>query len=119
MTNKKKDGASAEDETGGLDALKRGDYMIHIFLEKVKEIKTEQGSTVDPIFEVTCLNQKQYSSVKSKIGGMSEVVYSEHLFLEAQNVEKNDAKEAKIVIKLSDKGLFKNTLIGLFEFDLS
>ena len=50
---------------------------------------------------------------------MSEVVYSEHLFLEAQNVEKNDAKEAKIVIKLSDKGLFKNTLIGLFEFDLS
>ena len=35
------------------------------------------------------------------------------------NVEKNDAKEAKIVIKLSDKGIFKNTLIGLFEFDLS
>ena len=83
MTNKNKNDTSAGDEMGGLDALKRGDYMIHVFLEKVKEIKTEAGSTVDPIFEVTCLNQKQYSSAKSKIGGISEVVYSEHLFLEA------------------------------------
>ena len=83
MTKKKKDDASGVYEMGGIYALKRGDYMIHVFLEKVKEIKTEAGSTVDPIFEVTCLNQKQYSSAKSKIGGISEVVYSEHLFLEA------------------------------------
>jgi len=83
MTNKNKDDTSAGEASSGLDALKRGDYMIHVFLEKVKEIKTEPGCTVDPIFEVTCLNQKQYSSAKSKIGGISEVVYSEHLFLEA------------------------------------
>jgi len=46
-------------------------------------------------------------------------VWLEHIFLEQSNVEKKEAEDAKISIKLLDKGFFKNSLIGQFEFDLS
>ena len=99
--------------------MKRGDYMIHIFVEKAKEIKVPANSTVDPLIEITCLGQKKYSSAKDDIGGLGEVIWSEHLFLEPRNVEKEEAEDAKIVIKLNDKGFLKNSMIGMFEFDLS
>jgi len=34
-------------------------------------------------------------------------------------VDKQDAEGAKIMIKLMDKGMFKDALIGQFEFDMS
>ena len=106
-------------EESGAGNMRRGDYMIHVLVEKVKDIKVPEGDTVDPLVEVTCLGQKQYTSAKDDIGGLGEVVYNEHLFLEPKNVEQQDAEQATISIKLMDKGLFKQTLIGMFEFDLS
>jgi hypothetical protein len=50
---------------------------------------------------------------------MGESVYNEHLFLEPRGVDKKDADDAKIMIKLVDKGMFKDHLIGQFELDLS
>mmetsp|Transcript_30293 Transcript_30293/g.46313 ORF Transcript_30293/g.46313 Transcript_30293/m.46313 type:complete len:95 (+) Transcript_30293:310-594(+) len=50
---------------------------------------------------------------------MGEVLWSEHLFLEPRGVDKRDAEKGKILIKLMDKGIFKDALIGQFEFDLS
>ena len=47
------------------------------------------------------------------------MLWSEHLFLEPKNVEKQAAEEGKIEIKLMDKGFLKNALIGQFDFDLS
>lgn len=41
------------------------------------------------------------------------------MFLEQSNVEKTDAEQGKIVVRLLDKGFFKDMLIGQFEFDLS
>jgi hypothetical protein len=36
--------------------MKSGDYMIHVFIEKVKEINMPEGEdTVDPMFVVECL----------------------------------------------------------------
>ena len=39
--------------------------------------------------------------------------------MEPREVDKKDAENGKIMLKLVDKGLFKDTLIGQFEFDLS
>ena len=50
---------------------------------------------------------------------MGEVVWMEHIFLEQSYVEKKEAEDGKILIKLLDKGFLKNGLIGQFEFDLS
>jgi hypothetical protein len=114
-SNKKDD--REEPEVGN---MKRGDYMIHILIERVKDIKIPPGNqTVDPMIEITCLNHKQYSSCKDDIGGSIEIVYNEHIFLEPRNIEKKEAEEAKICLKLMDKGYIKNSMIGMFEFDLS
>ena len=50
--------------------MKRGDYRIHIYIEKTKELKVPLDSTIDPIIEISSLGLKQYSSSKSKIGGL-------------------------------------------------
>jgi hypothetical protein len=47
------------------------------------------------------------------------VLWNEHVFLEPRNIEKNEAEEGKITIKLIDKGFYKNYMIGMFEFDIS
>ena len=69
---KKKDGDENEDEQnqieleaqrkkeeeegdGSVGEMKRGDYMIHVLLEKGKDFKVPEDSTVDPMLEVTCL----------------------------------------------------------------
>ena len=35
--------------------MRRGDYMVHVFLEKAKDLKCPEDSTVDPMLEVNCL----------------------------------------------------------------
>ena len=98
---------------------KNADYMIHVFIEKTKDIKSPENSTVDPIFLIESIGIKKYSGVKNKVGGIGEIKWSEHIFLEPRNVDKRDADEAKIMIKLMDKGFVKDTLIGEFELDMS
>jgi hypothetical protein len=106
-------------EQASVGEMKRGDYRIHVYVEKAKDLKVPDDSTIDPLIEISCLNLKQYSTVKEKIGGIGETVWNEHLFLEPMNVEKLSADEAKISLKILDKGLLKNTQIGQFEFDMS
>ena len=50
--------------------MKRGDYRIHVFIEKTKDLKVPKDSTVDPIIEISCLGLKKYSSSKTKISGI-------------------------------------------------
>ena len=101
--------AKASSEQASVGEMKRGDYRIHIYVEKVKDLKVPEDSTIDPLVEISCLNLKQYSTVKEKIGGIGETVWNEHLFLEPMNVEKQSADEAKISLKILDKGYLKNT----------
>ena len=73
--------------------MRRGDYMIHVYIEQGKEF-CGGGDTVDPMMEITCLGQKMYSTAKKDIGKLGEVNWSEHIFLEPKNVEKLDAEKA-------------------------
>ena len=43
------------------------DYCVHIFLEKAKGIKTEDGHS-DPVFDIECLGQSKYSEAKDDVG---------------------------------------------------
>jgi|TARA_B110001450_G_C17513958_1_gene437613 hypothetical protein len=51
----KKDGGddeeekSTEKEKGSTVAMRQGDYMIHMYLEKIKEINVKEGETMDPM----------------------------------------------------------------------
>jgi hypothetical protein len=42
--------------------MKRGDYMIHVMIEEAKNLLIDAGETADPMVEVTCLNEKKYTT---------------------------------------------------------
>jgi len=51
--------------------MKRGDYMIHVFIEQARQLKCPEGNTTDPLVEVEVLNEKKYTTAKDDIGGAS------------------------------------------------
>ena len=53
--NKPKPVESSEENKHEISKMKRGDYMIHIYVEQAKNIKVDRGETVDPIVEINCL----------------------------------------------------------------
>lgn len=107
-----------EDSKLNVEELRRGDYMIHILIEKAKELDYVDD-VFDPMVEISCMGQKKYTTSKKDTTKNIEINWSEHLFLEYKNVEKRDAEEGKILVRLLNKGFFKDDLIGEFEFDIS
>ena len=47
--------SNLNDVFSGVGAMKKGDYMVHVFVEKAKEIAMPENSTVDPIIVVETL----------------------------------------------------------------
>lgn len=99
--------------------MKRGDYMIHVFIEQAKNLKVPPESTVDPIVQIDCLEHKKHTTAQDHISNTGVAIWNEHIFFEPKNKEKEELESGKIVIKLLDKGYFKDALIGYYEFDLS
>ena len=77
------------------------------------------------------MGQKKYTSAKNDIGGASaQCSWNEHIFFEPRNVvsfsfqyifeqEKEQIEQAKISVRVLDKGYFKDTVVGLYDFDVS
>jgi hypothetical protein len=42
--------------------MKRGDYMIHIYVEQAKNLKIEADDVVDPIVEIKCMGQRKFTT---------------------------------------------------------
>ena len=93
--------------------------MIHVYIEKGKNFKVPEDSTIDPMFCIETLGRKEYTKAKDDIDGVSEVVYDEHIFIEARNVDKREAEGGKIRVTLMDKGILKDVVVGRYDFDLS
>lgn len=51
----KDDDAGKEKEKGATVEMRQGDYMIHMYLEKIKEINVKEGETMDPMIQMECL----------------------------------------------------------------
>ena len=83
------------------------------------------------MIEVEVLGQKKYTTAKDDIGGGTAMCsWNEHIFFEPRNVvrlyrlknifqEKEEIEEAKISVRVLDKGYFKDSVIGLYDFDVS
>ena len=102
-----------------VSTMKRGDYMIHVYVETGKNMDVEEGSTIDPVVEINCLNERKFSTALDDLNNTSEAVWNEHIFFEPKNVEVERLEKGKIEIKLMDKGFFKDALVGYYEFDLT
>ena len=99
--------------------MKRGDYMIHIFVEKAKSIAIKDGLKVDPMIQLNCMAQRKFSSALKDIDNMGIANWSEHIFFEFRNLESEELGDAKVSLKLMDKSVFRDDMIGIYEFDLS
>lgn len=99
--------------------MKRGDYMIHVYVEQAKNIKVDEGQTVDPIVEINCLGERKFTKALDDINNTGIAAWNEHIFFEPKNVETERLEKGKIEIKMLDKGYFKDAQIGYYEFDLS
>ena len=74
---------------------------------------------MDPLIEVSCMNMKKFSSNKDGIDNMQVINWNEHIFMEFNNKEPNELEKAKVSLKMLDKGIFKDEIIGYYEFDLN
>ena len=97
--------------------------MIHVFLEKAKNLRSEsRNETVNAMFSVDLCGRKEYSEVKNKVQteqDQQSVSWYEHLFIDLKNLESDEVKEAQIAIKLHDKGLFRDQMVGCFDLDVA
>ena len=76
--------------------MKRGDYMIHVFIEQAKNIKIDAESTVDPLVEIKCLTERKFTTAQDDINNTSVAIWNEHIFFEPKNLETEDLESAKI-----------------------
>ena len=104
---------------GGVQTMKRGDYMIHVMIEQAKNLKVPDGEVIDPIVEVSCLGERKFTKALDDINNTGIAVWNEHIFFEPKNVEAARLEKGTIELKLMDKGFFKDALIGYYQFDLS
>ena len=42
--------------------MKRGDYMIHVYIEQAKNMDVPEGEVIDPIVEICCLNERKFTT---------------------------------------------------------
>jgi len=55
--------ASNDKEVG---EMKRGDYMIHVYVQSGKQFKSH-NDTISPMIEINCCGKKKYSSSKTDV----------------------------------------------------
>ena len=108
-----------EAEKKAVCSMKRGDYMIHVYVEQGKNLDVPEGEVVDPIVEINCLNERKFTKALDDINNTGLATWNEHVFFEPKNVEVERLEKGKIEIKLMDKGFFKDALLGYYEFDLN
>lgn len=49
-------------------------------------MKVPDGTTVDPMIEVSCMSVKKFTTAKDDIGATGLCSWNEHLFFEPKNV---------------------------------
>lgn len=76
---------------------------------------------IDPMIQVTCCDIKKYSASKSNVptGTDTPNDWSEHMFFEPRNQIKQEIEEATISIRVLNKGLFRDDLVGCYDFDIT
>lgn len=81
--------AEAEDGKTEICQMKRGDYMIHVFVEQAKNLKVDAEETVDPIVQINCLGERKFTSAQDDINNTGIAYWNEHIFFEPKNQETN------------------------------
>ena len=99
--------------------MKAGDYTLHLLLQKAKDIAVADENAINVVIEVEVQDKKESSAEKGNVTSSSVVDFNSHVFFELMGQTVAKLEQTKIVVRLLEKGYFKNSLIGMFEMDLS
>jgi len=84
------------DNKGEICQMKRGDYMIHVFVEQAKNLKVDAEETVDPIVQINCLGERKFTTAQDDINNTGIAYWNEHIFFEPKNLETEQLERAKV-----------------------
>jgi len=110
---------SESGDGGAPSKLKRGDYLVHIFIQDGRGfVGSDPESATDPRIQMTCLGDTQYSKEKEDVGSGASVYWGEHFFFEKKAMEVEDVQDSIIKIDVIDSGTFSKELIGGYTLDV-
>lgn len=99
--------------------MKRGDYSVHVYIEQAKDIKMDEGHTVDPLVQLTCLGEKKHTKSLKGISSVARANWNEHVFFEPKGVEEDRLEHGTLEISVMDKGFFSDAMLAYYEFDVT
>lgn len=71
------------------------------------------------MIELNVGKQKKYTSEKKNVRQTSVISFAEHVFVDLQQQSKKDLEKLKFTLRLCEKSVLKNALIGQFDFDFA
>lgn len=79
------------------------------------------SDTISPLITVETCGEKKYTSSKDGVacGSTAMSNWKEHMFFEPRNVHSSKIETETISIKVMNKGIFRDELVGMYEFDLT
>ena len=97
--------SSTQDESSQVELgeMRKGDYIIHVFLEQSRALQMPGKDIVDPIIKVKCLGKHQYTKEKDDIGVHTTIGWNEHLFFEPKDLSQAEIEDGTIEIQVLDK----------------
>ena len=103
--------------------MDKGDYVIHIFIQNGKNFvlnSTDEKQEFDALIQVNLGETKQYSkTVSCPVKSENSRYWGEHFFFEPKNVGSDEIGSQSVEIRVLDKGFFRDSMVGLFDIDVS
>jgi hypothetical protein len=102
--------------------MKSGDYMIHVYVSAGKNFKSSEGNeSINPVIVVETCGERKYTTAKEDVACSTPtpVQWREHVFFEPNNVHSSKISLDTISIQVLNKGMFRDELIGAYEFDMT
>ena len=111
-----------EKEAKEVSQMNPGDYTLHLLIQKCKDLdfgEDAEADTANIVCEIQVQDQKESTKVIENVSASSVVNFDSHVFIELFKQSVADLEGTKILIKINEKGYFKNSLIGQIEMDLT
>lgn len=99
--------------------------MIHIFVESGKNFVLSDDDSAKKSFnaciQLNCAGKKEYSkTLKDMIPNNDNSRYwGQHFFFEPKNMSSDAIQSQVIEVKVLDKGFLRDSMVGMFDIDLS
>ena len=118
-TEGKKKKQKPEKQAKEVSQMKPGDYTLHLLIQKAKDLDIDPEDAMNVICEVTCQTTKENSKEIKDVTSTTVCNFDSHVFIELMQQSVAQLEQTKILIRILSKGIFKNSLIGQVELDLT